>query len=44
MSDQKAAEFTPAYAADVKKRFEDLEATVKAIEAFAKALGYSPAK
>ena len=44
MSDQKAPEFTPAYAADVQKRFENLEATVKSLEAFVKSLGYSPAK
>ena len=42
MSDQK--DFTPAYAADVQKRFENLEETAKAMEAFLASLGYVPKK
>lgn len=42
MSDK--VEVTQAYLADVKARFEALEAKVKELEAFASKLGHTPSK
>lgn len=42
MSDKK--EFTSEYAEDVKKRFEKIEAALKAVEEFAVRLGHTPSK
>ena len=44
MSDAPKHEFTEAYAADVRKRFENLEKQVKELVEFAKPLGHLPSK